>query len=131
MVRPAVRELVRERAGRRCKYCRAPEQVTGGRYQVDHILPKSLGGGDEVGNLAFGCSSCNLAKCNHMSGLDPETQEQTALFYPRKDRLEEHFAFARASFELHGKTAKGRATVAQLKMNIAYQVEARKLWVEL
>src|SRR6516225_3188624 len=40
-------------------------------------------------------------------------------------------AFARVTFELRGKTAKGRATVAQLKMNIAYQVEARKLWVEL
>ena len=66
-----------------------------------------------------------------MSGLDPETQEQVALFHPRKDRWVEYFAFARVTFELHGKTAKGRATVAQLKMNIAYQVEARKLWVEL
>ena len=66
-----------------------------------------------------------------MSGLDPETQEQVALFHPRKDRWVEHFAFARVTFELRGKTAKGRATVAQLKMNIAYQVEAGKLWVEL
>ena len=131
MVTPAVRELVRERAGRRCEYCHAPDEVTGGRYQVDHILPRSLGGGDELANLAFGCSGCNLAKSNHVSGLDPETQEQVALFHPRKDRWVEHFAFARVIFELRGKTAKGRATVTQLKMNIAYQVEARKLWVEL
>ena len=42
MVAPAVQELVRERAGRRCEYCRAPEEVTGSRYQIDHILPRSL-----------------------------------------------------------------------------------------
>lgn len=104
MVTPAVRELVRERAGRRCEYCRAPEQVTGGRYQIDHIIPTSLGGGDELANLAFGCSGCNLAKSNHMSGLDPETQKQVALFHPRKDRWEEHFVFARATSELRGRT---------------------------
>ena len=94
MVTPAVRELVRERAGRRCEYCHAPEEVTGGRYQAD-ILPRSLGGGDELANLAFGCSGCSLAKSNHVSGLDPETQEQVTLFHPRKDRWVEHFETAK------------------------------------
>ena len=116
MVAPAVRELVRERAGRRCEYCRAPEEVTGSRYQIDHILPRSLGGGDEPENLALGCASCNLAKSNYVSGLDPETQEQVALFQPRKDRWEDHFAFMRTTSELRGKTATGRATVSRLKI---------------
>ena len=84
MVAPAVRELVRERAGRRCEYCRAPEEVTGSRYQIDHILPRSLGGGDEPENLALGCASCNLAKSIFVSGLDPETQKQACYSSPEK-----------------------------------------------
>jgi 5-methylcytosine-specific restriction endonuclease McrA len=68
-----VRALVRARAGRRCEYCGAPEEVTGSRYLVDHIFPKALGGGDQLENLAFACSTCNLAKSSHVSGVDPDT----------------------------------------------------------
>jgi 5-methylcytosine-specific restriction endonuclease McrA len=85
-----VRALVRARAGRRCEYCGAPEEVTGSRYLVDHIFPKALGGGDQLENLAFACSTCNLAKSSHVSGVDPDTGQAEALFNPRKDRWGEH-----------------------------------------
>jgi HNH endonuclease len=122
-----VRELVRARAGRRCEYCGAPEEVTGSRYLVDHIFPKSLGGGDQLENLAFACSTCNLAKSSHVSGVDPNTGQAEALFNPRNDRWGEHFTFVPATRELRGKTPRGRATISRLRMNISYQLEARAL----
>jgi len=39
MVTSAVRELVRERAGRRCEYCHAPEEVTGGDTKAITSFP--------------------------------------------------------------------------------------------
>jgi hypothetical protein len=123
-----VRELVRARAGRRCEYCGAPEAVTGSRYLVDHIFPKALGGGDQPENLAFACSTCNLAKSSHVSGVDPDTGQAEALFNPRHDRWDEHFTFVPATRELRGITPRGRATISRLRMNVSYQLEARALW---
>ncbi|MBV9489930.1 MAG: HNH endonuclease [Verrucomicrobia bacterium] len=130
MVSPTVRQAVRERAGRRCEYCGAPEEVTGSRYLIDHILPRSLGGTDDLRNLALACSTCNLAKSNHVSGTDPHTGKEESLFHPRKDRWKNHFAFTRETSILRRKTARGRATVERLNMNVFYQFEARRLWVE-
>src|SRR5258708_31688920 len=50
---PERRERVERRADRRCEYCRAPQPVTGVRYHLDHILPESLGGTDDMHNLAW------------------------------------------------------------------------------
>ena len=47
------REKVERRAARRCEYCRAPQAVTGVRYHLDHIVPESQGGTDDMENLAF------------------------------------------------------------------------------
>ena len=91
MVTPAVREL-------RCEYCHAPEEVTGGRYQVDHILPRSLGGGDELANLAFGCSGCNLAKSNHVSGLDPGNARTSRAISPQKRSMGRAFRLCQRDF---------------------------------
>src|SRR4051812_24638534 len=122
MASPVVRQAVRARAGRRCEYCGAPEEVTGSRYLIDHILPRSLGGSDDLKNLALACSTCNLAKSNHLRGVDPHTGKEEPLFHPRNDRWEDHFAFTRETLTLQGKTPRGRATVERLKMNVVYQI---------
>ena len=49
------RERVERRAARRCEYGRAPQAVTGVRYHLDHIIPESLGGTDDMENLALAC----------------------------------------------------------------------------
>lgn len=45
----------------RCHYCSVP-LVLDGAWHVEHMLPRALGGGDEVGNLVAACVPCNLAK---------------------------------------------------------------------
>ena len=43
-----------------CWYCGA--RVTEVNHHVDHIIPRSRGGTDEIQNLALACSFCNCAK---------------------------------------------------------------------
>jgi hypothetical protein len=103
---------------------------------VDHIVPQASSGGDEPENLALCCKSCNIRKGDHISGVDPESREETllgvlaVLFNPRQDAWNEHFDFGAGRFQLLCRTPTGRATIDQLRMNTSYQIEARKYWVE-
>lgn len=54
----SVRLAVLERDGWRCVYCETED----GPFHVDHILPVSKGGLDELENLACSCATCNLSK---------------------------------------------------------------------
>src|SRR6202795_1876842 len=85
LVTKATRAFVRERAKSRCEYCRAPEIITGGPFEVDHIVPQASAGGDEPENLALCCKSCNLRKGDHISGVDPESGGGPLLFTPPQD----------------------------------------------
>jgi hypothetical protein len=92
--------------------------------------PVADGGADALDNLALSCRACNLWKSNATSGLDPVTEERTSLFNPRQDVWVEHFAVEIAgSIILVGKTSVGRATVEQMRMNVAAQCEARRWWM--
>lgn len=42
----------------RCAYCGSSDAV----FQIDHVVPVSRGGGDDVGNLVLACVPCNKAK---------------------------------------------------------------------
>lgn len=55
-----VREYLLEKFNRRCAYCGATDT----RLEVEHVIPKSIGGSDRVGNLTLACHACNLAKGN-------------------------------------------------------------------
>ena len=56
-----LRSYVFHRDGRRCAYCGSTQAE---RYELDHIVPKSLGGADRVSNLVVACQGCNIAKAN-------------------------------------------------------------------
>jgi hypothetical protein len=56
-----VREYLLLKFNRRCAYCGATDT----RLEVEHVIPKSIGGSDRVGNLTLACHPCNLAKGNH------------------------------------------------------------------
>ena len=116
---------------RRCEYCRAPQPATGVRYHLEHVFPESLGGTDDLDNLALACPTCNYYKSNHLLGIDEDGAAGRPLFNPRKDRWDEHFEFDSATLQLKGRTAEGRGTINRLRMNHAVQIEARRLWVEL
>lgn len=49
-----------KRDGYTCRYCgaKAPDVV----LHVDHVVPISLGGGDEPNNLVSSCADCNAGK---------------------------------------------------------------------
>ena len=54
-----LRSYVFHRDGRKCGYCGATKAE---RYELDHIVPKSLGGTDRASNLVVCCHECNAEK---------------------------------------------------------------------
>lgn len=101
---------------------------------MDHILPQSLGGSDELENLALSCRRCNERRYNFTSGIDPKTQEEVLLFNPRKQQWSEHFIWASDGIKILGKTPTGRATCYRLDMNDERHAnefiqKSRRLWV--
>ncbi|KPQ31938.1 MAG: HNH endonuclease [Phormidesmis priestleyi Ana] len=50
-----LRQQVISAANARCEYCQTSSRVTGTPLVMEHILPKSLGGSDELSNLAAAC----------------------------------------------------------------------------
>ncbi|MEH1915293.1 HNH endonuclease [Nostoc sp.] len=50
MIDDATKEIVRKRANYLCEYCHFPERISTTRFTVDHLIPKSIGGSDELNN---------------------------------------------------------------------------------
>ena len=76
-----VREYLLEKWGRKCAYC----GKTGVPLEIEHIIPKSRGGSNQVSNLTLACETCNRAK-NNLSAVEfghPEIQKKAKL--PLKD----------------------------------------------
>lgn len=78
-----IRMMVAQRDGFMCRYCDRSFDATKcvnrygylyiqekGRleFHIDHIKPVSLGGTDEIENLAFSCAKCNLKKSKKYHG---------------------------------------------------------------
>jgi hypothetical protein len=125
------RAPVERRAGRRCEYCRAPQDVCAYTFHVEHIVPRSKGGADAPSNAALSCWSCNSAKSDHLTGTDPQTGREEPLFNPRLHRWEEHFSLSADLLRIEGCTALGRATVSRLRLNDErFQPHARRLWLQ-
>jgi hypothetical protein len=114
-----------------CEYCHAPEAVFNLPFEVEHIIPQSLGGESRLENLALSCRSCNLYKSDFTTAFDELTQTETQLFHPRQDLWQEHFAIETTNGQINGLTDIGRATVARLRINSTAQTEARRQWMRL
>ncbi len=85
------RRFVAERAGHRCEYCHIHEDDTFFGCEVDHIVSKKHGGGNEPDNLAYACLFCNRHKGTDIGSINPETNKLTRFFNPRKDYWVKHF----------------------------------------
>jgi hypothetical protein len=123
-----LRRIVEERAGWRCEYCHAPAPVSGYRFHLDHIVPRSKGGLAGPTNRALSCAPCNLAKQDAESAVDPETKSEVDLFNPRTENWDEHFGWDEEELLIVGRTATGRATVEALDLNHPIRRGARELW---
>ena len=128
---PALRQLVAERSRHRCSYCLTPEDIVGAEFTVDHIVPESLGGTTEAGNLCLACWSCNLFKHDRIAAVDPETGTRVRLFHPLVQVWREHFAWQVNALLIVGLTPAGRATVNALHFNRVPLVNARRLWLRV
>jgi hypothetical protein len=123
--------VVSSRARHICEYCHAPEIVFNLPFEVEHIMPQAQGGETMEENLALSCRSCNLYKSDYVSAVDELTEQEVALFNPRRDFWRDHFAFVEGIGEIRGLSATGRATIARLRINSLAQVEARRQWLQL
>ena len=123
-----LRGAVVSRAEGRCEYCRT-QQVIVIAMEIDHIVPQSVGGLTSLDNLCLACPTCYDFKHDYQTGIDPETQQEVALFNPRTQQWADHFAWDNDFTVLVGLTPTGRATVNRLHMNDPIVVSARRVWV--
>ena len=122
----ATRARVRERSGNRCEYCQLHQDESPlATLHVEHIRPRIHGGDDGLENLALACIDCNLHKGTNLTGVDPETNQVTELFHPRRQEWNAHFEWR--GNHLHGKSAIGRTTIRVLTMNSDDQLALRSV----
>lgn len=119
------KQIVAERAGGRCEYCRCPAAYTPDPFAIEHIHPRVRGGTNQLSNLALSCQGCNNRKHTNTSALDPTSGQQVALYHPRTDRWQEHFAWSEDGLLMVGLTPVGRATIAGLELNRSGVVNLR------
>jgi len=62
----------------RCAMCGKTALEDHVRLQVDHRMPQSLGGSNEIENLQPLCEECNRGKKNHFSSFGPFADQITA-----------------------------------------------------
>ena len=122
-----LRQLIRERAGNRCEYCRVPQVVLRTALQMEHIVARQHLGGSAEDNLALACDRCNLHKGPNLSGIDPDSGEIARLFDPRRDTWNEHFELR--GDEILGRSPIGRATVQLLQFNTETRMRLRAVVV--
>jgi len=53
-----------ERQKGRCYYCH--EKVALNAFHVDHVIPLSRGGSNDISNIVVSCATCNLSKHNKL-----------------------------------------------------------------
>ncbi|MEH2400474.1 HNH endonuclease signature motif containing protein [Nostoc sp.] len=134
-VKDGTRQFVRERAKYLCEYCHSPERSSSDRFTIDHLVPQSLGGSDEDDNLALACRRCNERHYNFTTGIDPQTQQEVALFNPRQQPWVDHFIWTGDGLKIIGKSATGRATCHRLDINDEFHNQgfiqaSRQLWIQ-
>lgn len=118
-----------EAAGNRCGYCLSHQRYTMSKLEIEHLIPKSVGGTNAEENLWLSCGLCNRYKGTQTTGFDEETQKFHSLYNPRKQNWAEHFSWSADGAFIVGITPTGRATVNALKLNNDIAVEVRRHWI--
>ncbi len=80
----AIKLQIRQKASFLCEYCHFSEEISTARFEIDRIQPRSLGGSDNIDNLALACQRCNSHHYNFIQGKDTDTLNAVNLFHPRQ-----------------------------------------------
>ncbi len=128
-IRASIRSKVEKRAGKLCEYCQSPLKFSSDPFSIEHILPTSKGGTDDLGNLALACQGCNGHKSTKTEAFDAISQTTATFYNPRKDVWNEHFVWSEDFTEIIGKTAKGRVTIKVLKLNRQRVMNLRRVLI--
>lgn len=121
----AVRNLVKERAGYRCEYCRLHRDYDPQTFHVEHIVPKKHRGASSIDNLCLSCGECNQFKGTDFAGLLGEAAIR--LFNPRRQLWTDHFRIDDG--KIIGITECGRVTEILLRFNLKRKVILRRLLI--
>jgi len=124
-----MRQLVMERARGLCEYCLSYATYSIQPFVIEHVTPRSRGGGTTIDNLAYACGGCNGHKYNKTKALDPIDGALVALFNPRKDKWQDQFVWSDDFTLIIGLTPTGRATVNSLHLNREGIINLRRLLV--
>jgi HNH endonuclease len=124
----AVRRQITARDTQRCAYCRSP-MIVGIPMVIEHIIPLVSGGSSTPDNLCLACYRCNEFKGSRTEAADPRDGQLTPFFHPRRQRWSEHFAWSEHGDTMAGLTSCGRTTIAALRLNNDWIVQARRLWM--
>jgi HNH endonuclease len=87
------RQAVRERANYLCEYCHSPERLSANHFTIDHVIPRSLEGSDDISNLALACRRCNERRYNFVAGVDPETQAFSMVYCTVGSGIDTHIKY--------------------------------------
>lgn len=123
-----LRDRIRKQAGDRCGYCLSPQKLVLGQLEIEHLMPRALGGSDDEENLWLACRLCNSFKGQQVDAVDPETGQRVALYNPRKQKWADHFKWSDDGSMIAGLTPCGRATVVALQLNYSLAVTVRIEW---
>lgn len=113
-----------------CEYCQTNSQIVI-TMEVDHILPFARGGKTVIDNLCLACQRCNGSKHDFITGIDPQTGNEVALYHPRRQTWSDHFQWHESGVLLIGLTETGRATIQRLQINRDNVVNSRRVWVRV
>lgn len=123
----AQKRFVAQRANHCCEYCLSQHEFSPDPFSIEHIIPQSKGGLDDLENLALACQGCNNKKYNHIEARDPITGQSVALYHPRQHLWAEHFAWNEDFTQLLGLTPIGRSTIERLQLNRIGVMNLRQL----
>lgn len=121
------RRAVTDRAFHCCEYCKSQLKYSSDSFSVEHIIPRSLGGTDDLSNLALSCQRCNNHNFTAIQSADPLSGRIVQLFHPREDYWFEHFAWSADYLYIRGLTPIGRATIEKLQLNREGVVNLRRI----
>ena len=121
-----VRELVMRKASHCCEYCKSRDKYAPHYFTIDHIIALSMGGTDDIINLAYACFLCNRLKSNKLMLFDQLTEQWVVIFNPRTHTWNDHFSWSEDATLIYGTTAIGRSTATFLKLNREKLIEYRK-----